>query len=271
MPLFKIRDYNKFTPYTYFHLMKIKLSKQSDNKRREIREVKDKYEKLLKKQELNVHLYEEYTNIGGSLRKNPMNGENVVIMTKPGNDYIESMLVKLACDITTNYKVLKQLEKEHNEIKRKHIDPKILRFILKEFFQEVGERIVENDKFDFGNVLGTFFTKVVKSAPRHNKTTGEYHYPIDWVKSREMKQRLIADGKEPYHSINNPNGVKWLIYNLEDRIFIHWHRFTLPNSLYSWYLFTPVSHIASYLHRYYTTNPDKIKDLKVYDKTARIV
>lgn len=79
------------------------------------------------------------------------------------------------------------------------------------------DRILEGEVLHMGHGLSNLRIVKVKTNFRKPK--------IDWHESNKLRDKLIKEGKTPYDKKNNPDGVKWFVYFLNEWFCkFHWSK-----------------------------------------------
>lgn len=74
--------------------------------------------------------------------------------------------------------------------------------------REIANNILRGDIHNFGAGLGKLYIQYIERTDKSKAC-------VDWGESNKLKARLIEQGHTP-RSPENPNGVKWLLYHVDD-------------------------------------------------------
>jgi hypothetical protein len=139
---------------------------------------------------------------------------------------------------------------------RSQVNNKVFNFITTRFNMRIVDEIVNGYNFVAPHIGNIYVIRRQRGRR-----------PVDWGRSNEYKDKLIAAGKTPYNKDTAPDGEKWLFYH--DGEYAHyyfWRQSACRSDNRKDYKFVPTGgpkgNIKK-LHDYIEDNPEVIHNFKI--------
>lgn len=95
--------------------------------------------------------------------------------------------------------------------------------ILGSFNKLAMREIIEHNKsLDIGSLIGSLQIIQKPRKLKKSKRTGQVYTGIDWFKSEEIKEEILARGGIP--RLGDNGGEDWLVYKIEDQTTFFWNK-----------------------------------------------
>lgn len=91
------------------------------------------------------------------------------------------------------------------------LDKDKYRVICDKLFKAISNEILEGGTYHIGKGLGSIMIKRFKKKFKINEMGNICNGVVNWKESNELKEKLLAEGKELWNNITK-TGHKWIIY-----------------------------------------------------------
>jgi len=186
----------------------------------------------------------------------------------PEVEIIIRVLAEINAKLREDFRLLKRYDFPYGlTLPEQNRNRQVYNHVITQFNKLIIDEIIDGYTYLLGNRCGS-----IKAIRQKNSGTishtGKLKHLIDWGESTKKKNRLIAEGRIPYHSTDRPHGEDWFVYfDKEPYLLLYfWTRARSTNANIFGYKFTPC--IPMHTKLYHINNADEEHQLKypTYDK-----